>query len=65
LTFDNLRKEILSLKSLPTGKATEVSNMMEGFKSRLLLNFSDFESVWLQEFKCKWTQEFIPNLEKK
>ncbi|VVC31143.1 N-acetylmuramoyl-L-alanine amidase domain [Cinara cedri] len=64
LTFDNLRKKILSLKSLPTGKAAEISNMMEGFESRLLLNFSDFESEWFQEFKCKWAQEFIPNLEK-
>jgi hypothetical protein len=29
------------LKSLPTGKAAEISNMMEGFESRLLLNFSE------------------------
>ncbi|WP_375603758.1 N-acetylmuramoyl-L-alanine amidase [Wolbachia endosymbiont of Anurida maritima] len=61
--LDILKSGVLSLKSLDSSKAAEVSSLIDSFKADISLEFRDFEKQWFQEFKNTWRQEFIPSLE--
>ncbi|WP_244263390.1 N-acetylmuramoyl-L-alanine amidase [Wolbachia pipientis] len=58
-----LKSGVLSLKSLDSSKAAEVSSLIDSFKVDISLEFQGFEKQWFQEFKNAWRQEFIPSLE--
>ncbi|MDM8335595.1 N-acetylmuramoyl-L-alanine amidase [Wolbachia pipientis] len=62
--LDALKNEVLFLKSMSSEKATEVSSLINEFRSEVLSDFENFEKQWFQEFKDTWKQKFIPNMEK-
>lgn len=63
--LDILKSGVLSLKSLDSSEAAEVSSLIDSFKADISLEFQDFEEQWLQEFKNAWEKEFIPSLKEK